>query len=97
MFHNGIIMEYLIEYTSDPSSPVGEWTMVHSTDTMETLTDLVCLTEYNISVSARTTVPEFGPQAFTADLVQTLNYSKCHVQQVYESTYSLCNCICYPT
>ncbi len=84
MFHNGIIMEYLIEYTSDLSLSVGEWTMLRSTDTMETLTDLVCFTEYNISVSARTTVPEFGPWAFTADVVRTFNYSKCHVEEVYE-------------
>ncbi len=89
MFHNGIIMEYLVEYTSDPSLPVGKWTMVRSTDTMEALTDLVCFSEYNISVSARTIVPEFGLRAFTADLVRTLNYSKCHVQEVYESPYSL--------
>ncbi len=91
MFRNGIIIEYLVEYTSDPFLPVGEWTMVRSTDTMETLTGLVCFTEYNISVSARTAVPNFGPQAFTVDLVRTLNYSKCHVQEMYESTYNLCN------
>ena len=54
-----------------------------SNDRMETLTGLVCFTGYNISVSARTSVPEFGPRAFIGDLIRTLNYSK-----------DVCVCVC---
>ncbi len=72
-FHNGIIIEYHIQYTPSGSSlPVMT---AFSTDTKETLTDLVCFTEYNIEVSARTAAPDFGPSAPAT--IRTLNFSKC--------------------
>ena len=70
---NGILLDYVVYYTTDPELPMDMWQMTSAPDTSITLTGLSIFTEYTVSVAAAT-VAGVGPYDLAA--VQTLSGSK---------------------
>ena len=74
--HNGILIDYVVCYTTDPESPMDMWQKTSAPNTSITLTGLSIFTEYTVSVAAAT-VAGVGP--YDSVTVQTLSGSKLHI------------------
>ena len=79
---NGILIDYVVCYTTDPELPMDMWQKTSAPSTDIILTGLSIFTEYNVSVAAATMA---GSGPFDSVTVQTLNDSKqfCIIERLY--------------